>query len=366
MTETLRRIFESEADTLAIPAPPASEILARGKGVRRRRRLAAGGVGLAAAAVVAAGVVVVSDRGPATDPTLAAQQYANQGAFALGRDIYIGEQHIVWDQEVKAIYYSSVGVVVRSGASPETGEGPSRYAVVSPTGEIEPLDVSMADRIPGFEPDSDRFAYADNATRDSIDVVVFDITAREEVARVTIEGDFTWGGWEAPPVSIDGDHVFVNVYPDGWIDVDWRTGEQRVVPGTEMVFESANGRYATRDEQDVWTIHDWADGAEVGVLPLREGWYGFFSPDGRYLKAFDNMDMEPDSEIVYDVATGESYEYDAPMDEDFDMGWTPDGDLLIVDGDTVRVCAPVTGECRERAIDDNGGGIKIGGNPYEA
>lgn len=373
MTERLQDLLTREAAGLDVPAPPSDAVISRGKVVRRRRRLAAGATALATVVAVGGGAALVAAGGQrdAVDPTVAAQQYQDHGAFAIGRDVYIGEQHVTWDQEVKAIYYSSVGVVVRSGADPDTGSGPSRYAVISPTGEIEPLEVSMADRIPGFEPDGDKFAYADNATSRSVDVVVHDIPSDEEVSRVTLRGTFDWGGWEAPPVSIDGDRVFVHASREGWHEVNWRTGEIRIVPGTSDVHESANGRYATRDDQDVWTVREWRDGAAVGDLPLRRGWYGFFSPDGRFLWTFPNEVDEPASgpnTEVYDVVTGASHGYDVPWErDDFDLGWTPDGDILIVDGDRVQVCGAATGECTERAVDNtSGGAIKIGGNPYES
>ena len=164
------------------------------------------------------------------DPVHAAEAFASEGAFAVGRELYVGELQIRWPEAVKAIYYTSAGVVVRSGGSSDTSVGQSHYELVTPTGERSTVDVNMGSRIAGFEPDSTRFAYA---TQDDgrLEVVVHDVVTDEELARITVLDHPVETGWEAPKVSIDGDLVWVQTYPTGWIEVNWRTGEQPGRPG---------------------------------------------------------------------------------------------------------------------------------------
>ena len=98
---------------------------------------------------------------------------------------------------------------------------------------------------------------------------------------------------------------------------------------------------------------------------MLEGWYAFFSPDGRLMHSFPNDVKEYDetpSAYVHDVASGTSFEY--PDDGD-DIGWTPDGHLLMLVGDTVRVCEAMSGACTVRAFDGSGS-VKLGGAPYES
>src|SRR3954471_6059916 len=40
--------------------------------------------------------------------------------------------------------------------------------------------------------------------------LVTDLDTGAELSRTVIDGRFTWGGWEAPPVALDGDLVWVH------------------------------------------------------------------------------------------------------------------------------------------------------------
>jgi hypothetical protein len=98
-------------------------------------------------------------------------------------------------------------------------------------------------------------------------------------------------------------------------------------------------------------------------VPLRKGWYGFFSPDGRYLRAFDNMGFGGGpAASVYDVRTGKVRDLDDPLD---DIGWTPDGHTLEVTGRTLSTCAPMGGDCTTYTFEGSGQ-LKLGGNSYES
>jgi hypothetical protein len=368
MTERLATLLREEADGILVPRPPTADLLVRGQRLRRHRRLTAV-VGTAAAVLVlSGGAAVVNDRLQGTrgiDPEVAAAAYASDGAFAVGRDLYLGEEHFRWDEPIKAIYYTSAGVVVRSGDTPITdADGPSNYELVTPTGERSEIDVRMGDRVAGFEPDSTRLAYA-APTGDPRrwEVVVHDVVTDRELARVTVDGRFTWGGWEAPPVAIDGDLVWAH-FDGEWTQVDWRTGEVLPVPDSADTSEVANGRYAV-ERGRVWEVRSMSDGATVGQVTLRKGWYAFFSPDGRFMRSFPNREESTDGilAMVHEVGTDTSRELPGVA---YDLGWTPDGHLLVLHGDTVSICEVTSDACEERTYDLGSGTVKLGGNPYES
>ena len=353
MTERIATMLHAEAEALAVPAAPVQRVLADGRRRRRRTRGAAGVAGAAALVLVttSAAALLTHGSGRAIEPARLGE-LQRWGAVAVGRDVYVGDAHATVDGDISAMYYDSAGVVVRTGGS---------YRLVRTDGEVRSISVDIPDRVPGFEPDSTRFAYAEPHGT-GWQVVVHDAGTDAELARVPVDGTFTWGGWQAPPVAIDGDHVWVH-FDGHWTDVDWRTGRTRDVPATERTFEVANGRYAVQDRR-LWQVRAWAGSEVVGEADLPPGWYAFFSPDGRFLRAFPNEDQPPHwNPRVFDVATGASRSVGDVGDG---VGWTPDGDLLIVDGDELRVCPPITGPCRSRSFDRGGGDLRIGGNPYES
>jgi hypothetical protein len=364
MTERLSLLLREEAEALDVPPAATGAVLARGRQLRRRRRWTRVAAVAAVTAVVVVGSAAGAHRFRADEPinsSRAAEAFASQGAFAVGRDLYVGDQKIEWPEAIKAIYYTSAGVVVRSGGSSDPDEGQSRYELVTPTGDRSPIDVQMGNRIPGFEPDSTRFAYA---TQDDghLEVVVHDVVSDRELARVTVLDHPVDAGWEAPPVSMHGDLVWVRNYPVGWIAVDWRTGAVREVPDTADTYELQNGRYAVQ-RGNVWEIRAMADGSRVGEVRMLQGWYAFFSPDGNFMRSFpndtNNIDERPDS-YVHDVAAGSRFKH---ADAGYNLGWTPDGHLMILAGDTVRVCEPMSDACTVQAFDDSGT-VRLGGAPY--
>jgi hypothetical protein len=365
MTERLSLLLREEAHSIRVPHAPTAAILARGRRQRRHRRWTRGAAIAVAAMVVVAGSATGAHRFRADDsidPTRAAEAFASEGAFAVGRDLYIGDQQLRWPEAIKALYYTSAGVVVRSGDSEDTGDGISTYTLVSPTGEKSLVHADSSDRIPGFEPDSTNFAYSDQSTGQLV-VVVHDVVTDRELARVTVLDHHVETGWDAPPVSIDGDVVWVRT-DEGWTQVNWRTGDVRQVPDTEDTYELQNGRYAVQ-RGNVWEIRSMADRSLVGEVRMLRGWYAFFSPDGRFMRSFPNdtrnTDERPDS-YVHDVAGGTRFNH---ADAGYDIGWTPDGHLLVLDGQTVRTCDPMSDACTVRAFDGTGS-VKLGGAPYEA
>lgn len=377
MTERLSQLLHDEAATLDIPAANASAVLATGRGMRRRR--AAFGGTAAAVAVAAAGAFAASaltslpDGEPEEDyvaVAYSADGYAEQGAIAVDRKLYVAGKHIPFDEAVKSFYYTSAGVVVRSGKSPWTDHSDvDHYTLVRPDGSRKSVDLKTSDRVVGTEPDSPNLAYMER-TGDRWDVVVVDVDRGEEIARHPVEVDGEWGGWEAPPAAIDGDVVWVRFGGDA-TEVNWRTGQVRQVPGSGSVYEIANGYYAD------WRISEWIlrrmkDGAEVSRFASTDDIYAFFSPDGRWMKVWD-QDTGPGEKskptYLFDVVGGERH----PLPEGsstYEVGWTPGGDLLVLDKTgAVRICNPATGRCTDTDLDFEVGEdtvVKLGGNPYES
>lgn len=378
MTERLSQLMRAEADALDIPAPPASDTFAQGRRLRRRKQIAAGVATVAAGAAVAVGAgVLVAGPDRQTDENVAVAYspttYQVEGALAVDRKLYVAGRHIPFDQAVKSFYYTSEGVVVRSGKSPWTDDGDvDHYTLVKPDGDRTSVDLESNDRMISTEPDSTNLAYA-TRNGDRWDVVVIDTATGDEVARRPVAGKFTWGGWEAPPVAIDGDLVWVH-FDGGWTEVNWRTGDNHVVPGTANVHEIANGNYAVQGHSE-WVVRRMSDGAEVARFAANRDTYAFFSPDGKWMKVFDQeagMPGEKDSgSFLMDVINGERHAPPPGIGPHYGWGWTPRGDLLTIDPKSgeVRTCDPATAACSatglsldvsEKTI------IKLGGNSYES
>lgn len=376
MTERLSQLLRVEADSLDIPVPPAAAAYAQGRGIRRRRAVvrATAAVSVASAAVLAAGALARLHDGRSADDYVAvaysAEAYAEQGAIAVDRKLYVAGKHIPFDEAVKSFYYTSAGVVVRSGKSPWTDHSDvDHYTLVRPDGSRKSVDLKTSDRVVGTEPDSPNLAYMDKSG-DRFDVVVVDVDRGKEIARHPVEVDGEWGGWEAPPAAIDGDLVWVRFGGDA-TEVNWRTGQVRQVPGSGRVYEIANGYYADWRKSE-WILRRMKDGVEVSRFAATEDIYAFFSPDGRWMKVWDQDDGQGDKSkptYLFDVVGGQRHSLpDGVSTSDF--GWTPGGDLLVLDKNgAVRICAPATGRCTDTGMDFEVGQdtvIKLGGNPYES
>ncbi len=371
MTERLAQLLHEEADRLDVPPPDAGTALSRGRSMRRRRSSVA--AGLSAAVVVAAAVAayaVIPQIGGSTrlpgdvvieDPAAALASFRSEGAFAVGNDVYVGANRFEWKEPIKAVHYTSVGVVIQSGKNDDRDEGGSNYTLVTPQGEHSDIDVDLNDQIVGFEPDSSYLAYA-VPTAGGNDLVVRDVSEDREVARTHVADPYSLG-WAAPPVAIDGDLVWAHV-DDGWIEYNWRTGAVRPVPGTENTHEIANGVYADwRDKR--WVMRSMADSSRISELDLRRGWYGFLSPDGRYFRAFPNeVEGDPGWRYeVFEVASGRMHPIGG-AEEYGEVGWTPDGHVMRLEGTTMNVCDPMGDTCDARTIDPSAGTVRIGGEPY--
>jgi hypothetical protein len=100
--------------------------------------------------------------------------------------------------------------------------------------------------------------------------------------------------------------------------------------------------------------------------------YGFFSPDGRYLRTFDQMagvlrdeNEPPPAPTVFDVESGTSHELERSAES---YGWTPDGKVLIVDArrDALTTCDAASGSCATVHLAIENHAVKLGGVSYES
>jgi len=398
MVERLTALLHEEAAELVVPPAPAEAILQRARRDRRRRRVSEAAAGLAAVAVVVAGTGVVISRGGGHESD--AQQrfasaspgaaYQDYGAFAAGSTVYIGNHQVRFPEKVKALYYTSLGVLVRMGHHAYTDEGgPSHYTLIHPDGTTKDIDLRMGDRVPGTDPDSPYVAYAEPAGATSPlsavetrkvgewSLVVVSLETGTEVARTNVSGFFTWGGWEAPPVDLAGSRMWA-LLDDGWTEFDWAAGTTRLVPGTANApMEAAHGRYALYDDgrQIDWLVKDFVTGALVRTVPMNpEDNAGNLSPDGRYVRydgganaAFGDkgkLIIPPTPSRFFSLETGKT----VALPQRVFWGWTPDGAALSVDGkkDQVTVCDPGTGACDRIHLEIGSGKVKLGGLSYES
>ncbi len=381
MTDRLHQLLQDEADGLAVPVAPVDAIVTAGRRRRTRSRWAAV-TGAAAAAAVAAGLGVTLVGGPGPDEgrgddVAASPAYAGQAAFAVGRTVYVGssaEHRVTVEDDVRALYLTSAGVVVRSGRTPWTdGGGPSDYDLVAPDGSTRSLGIALGDVAPSADPSQPYLAWA-SGSGGRWTVHVLDVrTSEETTARV--DGAFTWGGWEAPPVSLDGDTVYVGLDAQATA-VLWRTGSSRpaaglpgsqapdVRDGLSVSGPPLDRRYRATGPAQV-VVAD--SGEVVRELDVAADAFLGLSPDGRYVKVTDQDTApgapEPETVTVVDVRTGTTALVDGLP---HDYGWTPDGGLVRVTREEASVCSPGGRECRVVAQDLGPGEITIGGSSYES
>lgn len=342
----------------------------------------AGVAAVAAGLVAVAGIgVTASLGGPAAqqqlpvDPAVAAPLDPSGWAISTGSLVTLGNgETATLPDAVKSIYYTSAGTVVRTGEVAYTDAPDSAYALVTDDGEIHSLGLELGDRAPSTDPTLPYVAYAEGrGGDDEWSVVLRDVRSGDVAATIPIEGDFTWGGWNAPPVALDGDHVYVGL-DDATLDVEWRTGavsEAEHLPASRFPTVTAGLEVLERRNGNLGSIVDVATGAVV-VEDLPAGpAAASVSPDGRYalLVPWRTCDEgadfcsydDPTSEVI-DLADGST----TTVDLGDQVGWTPDGRLIRVTDDAIDLCLPLTGDCTSTGMTVQGGPLKVGGNSYES
>ena len=357
MTERLAALLHDEADQLDVPTAPAAATLAAGHRARRQRRAArwAGVAGSVAAVVaLAAGAVAISGDSPETprpdglvaDPAPAGA--ADVGAvFAVGDTVYLdgGALRATMDETVQAMYLTSAGVVVRTnktGAS--DGGAPFHFSLVAPDGSTSDLGLTLGEVVPATDPTEPYLAYA-SMDGYAIQAVVVDVTTGEEVARVDVPGSSFTLGYEAPPVALSGDTVFVGT-DDGAQIVDWRTGT--TTPSdvmTDAGLPDVAGGHIVKNFGDPLSVLDVTTGDTLLTVKAPDLSYMSLSLDGRYAKVVDQS--RESGFDVYSVTGGSRAQFDGPAQ---DYGWTSDGDLFTVSDDGLELCDPSTGDCELQTL----------------
>ncbi|VXC31661.1 hypothetical protein [Aeromicrobium sp. 9AM] len=359
--------------------------------VRRRRTLVRLTAAAAVLAVVGAGLSLTFG---GSSPASAAQErftnagaapaYGTYGAFSAGRTVYIGNHQVTFDEKIKAMYYTSEGVLVRMGRVDYTDDnGPSHYSLIRPDGSHSNIDLRMGDRVVATDPSSPDVAYAEPAGKRWSFVVVNLVTGKE-VARTTVDGAFTWGGWEAPPVTMAGHRMWA-LFDAGWMEYDWKSGATRMIPGTKNApLSAAHGQFLQPTDKDEthWALRDFVTGRTLQTVQLRPATDDDMghvpspelSPDGRFIRLDahytgyddkDNLIQGPGPFQFIAIASGKVVD----LDRSGPLGWTPGGNTLEVDAksDKLVVCKPATGRCDRIDLPISGEGkVKLGGLPYES
>lgn len=384
MTDDLRTLLLDGADRLPIPPAPAEAVLAGGRRrVRRRRAALAGGV---AAALIVAGATVgatasLGGNHPTQQVVLdpAAAPASSDWAVAQGSTIHLGTGAVAKvPGQVKALYYTSAGTLVRVGASPHTDAPDSDYWLARPDGSLSGFRLSLGDRVPGTDPTLPYLAYATpGADAHHWVVVLRDVRDGSTVREIPVEGDFTWGGWAAPPVSLSGDHVYVGV--DGaLLDVAWRTGRVSTTTIPTQLPDVHGGRdVVSKDSEGVMVVVDATSGRTIKTFRYDPN-VGFkrwpqLSVDGSHVLMLPTASCTDGDSCTYAGAKARVYNlntgtWTASIALGYGaFGWSATGQLLVVDGRTVRSCDPDTMQCVETKVTlDGSGPIRVSGNNNES
>ena len=392
MTEThLSTLLHESATDLTIPDAPAGAIVASAHRARRRRRTTFGG-GLALAALAIAGTGLAATH-LGTEPTVLAPATApsNDGwAVAQGSTIHLGTGATAKvPGQVKAMYYTSAGTLVRVGKTPYTDAPDSNYWLVKPDGSTIDFSLSLGDRKPGTDPTLPYLAYAQKDGDSSHwQVVLRDVRTGKVATTVDITGSFTWGGWNAPPAALSGDHVYVGM-DDATLEVDWRTGDVRKATGLDRSrmptvaggheITGDDGDFAIKDAHTGTLLLDLSDkgqapGNRVAVGKNRsfDDVWPTLSPDGRYTVLMPTASCNEAGTCHFDKPTAEAYDLASGKRSTIDLkygefGWTPTGRLLEVSNSVVDSCDVATHQCTATKVRlDGSGPIRISGNDNES
>lgn len=394
MTDRLVQLLDDAAAALDVPLVDPDAVVARGRRLRRRHRRGAGLGILALAGGVSAVVVVALGPGASPDPiaTDGGGSYVGGGAFSVGSTLHVGDtgdHTVALDGSVQSLVYTSAGVLVGSSepassvgcascsarATPSApGDDASSYALVTPDGDVRPLLLDLDDLVPGTSPDSPYLAWASAVEGDpsSWEVRVADVRTGDVVASDRVDGTFAWGGWQAPPVSIDGDTVYVGL-DDRTATIDWHTGTVGAAPlldGSQIPVVAGDHAMIRDSTAHTITVLDVATGRRL-LKATGDQVAASLSPDGRYVKVWyeyesfdeDGTVLNPDTDYeVHDLATGRTTTFTTGAP--WDVGWTPDGHRLRVTPHGAQVCAPTADTCETSGADVGQGRVRIGGSSY--
>jgi hypothetical protein len=352
MTERLMTLLHGEADHLEPPPAPAAEILASGRRMRRHRMWTRVTAAAVVAAVAGIGAFAVGgghspDAGTATPPSL-----APQASWASGDTVYLGDGSRAQLPEVaQSLYDTSAGLLVRTNHDGSSdGGAPFHFELVSRDGTATKLSVTLGEVVPSADPHQPYLAWA-TMSNGKIQVVVHDVSTDRDVATVDVPGTFDWGGWEAPPVALVGDQVYVGTNDKTEV-VDWRTGDATVsdaLPGSQL--PDVHGTRAVVVHSDATEVVDVTSGKVL--LDLRRSGDQYvdvqLSPDGRFATSSGGTgESTPGGFTVYDLEHGTSVTLAGNA---WGYGWSADGDdLFRVNGRTLVTCDAASGNCHDSSV----------------
>ncbi len=399
MTDQISDLLHDGADRIDVPPAPTAAVLADGRRLRRRNRLARGGAvvaGITGIAAVTALALSLAPSSPEKSPELAPAVTPDPAGWAVaqGSTVHLGNGRTVEvPGKVKAMYYTSAGVMVRTGRTAYTeGDNTSNYFVLSGDGKVRDFSLSLGDKKPGSDPSLPYLAYSVDSGPQDWELVLRDVRTGEVATRVPYDGDFTWGGWNAPPTALSGDYAYVGV-DDATLRINWRTGtgEQAaghsagrmppVAGGNELVEDHSQDSDGLIEDGDapVTLTHRVLD-AETGRLlrsvsvsgTVMSTPYPLLSSDGRHVllspfrmctEGGDCTYETPEADVV-SVTTGDRRSFRIG---DGTFGWSPDGRLLLVHDTEVRSCDADTGECVATPVRlDGTGPVRVSGNDNES
>lgn len=373
MTERLSQLMHAEVDALDIPLPRAGATLTAGRRLRTRHRVTQAVAGVAAVAVVGSGAALWMGRGHDTAHDPVTTRDAAPFAYGIGSKIFVGDQVAIVPDTVHSMHYTSAGMLVRSnpndGAS--DGSGPEDLTLVRWDGTTKALGTIPEGVGPATDPDQPYYALAE-ADGDGFVAVVRDAETGDEVERVALP-DLPSSYWDMPPLGLSGDTLYVG-YKSSTVAVDWHTGDHHVVGGLPGGIPEVYGGHAVILDGDTAEVVDADSGETLVDVPVAgdpnagEGGVDL-SPDGRFALAWavDPTTYEPAATFeVYDVATGSAQEFPGAP---YGWGWTADGDLFQVKGDTVTTCDAATADCVDTPAPAQVGTdtqVRLGGRVYES
>jgi hypothetical protein len=401
MTDQISDLLHADADRIAVPPAPAAAVLAEGRRLRGRRRAQNTGIGVAAAAVLAVAGFSVPTHAPLPqDPELVSASPIDPQGWAVAEDstVHLGNGRIVnVPGKVKAMYYTSAGVMVRIGREATTAADDSNYWVLDGDGTVHDFNLDLGKKKPGTDPTLPYLAYAE---KDSsllgglVDhshwaLVLRDVRTGKVAQRVPFEGAFTWGGWNAPPTALSGDYAYVGV-DDATLRINWRTGTvakarglaasrmPTVAGGREVIDPGQPDGTEEPSSTRTYRVLDATTGAtarRIDVPTTADAmiWPGL-APDGGHLLVAPFAGCTDDDACTYDPAALEVYSVDTGshrtirFDPHGTFGWSPDGRLLLVSKSSVRSCDAETGACRSTAVDLDATGrlkVRVSGNDNE-
>jgi hypothetical protein len=353
MTDHLAPLLHGEPETPDVTTPPAERVLgARRRLGRGRAWTHPGGAGALALVVTGALLLSHQSSSEAAAASLAVSGGPPQKSYAVGRTVHLGHgsTSVKMPEYAQSLYYTSAGLLVRTNKDGSSdGGAPFHFELVARHGKTTKLGVTLGEVVPSTDPKQPYLAWA-TMKAGRIRVVVHNVRTDRDVRTVAVPGTFDWGGWEAPPVALVGDHVYVGTNRKTEV-VNWRTGKaraSRTVPGSQ--FPDVHGKHAVVNRAHATQVINVASGKVLLNVSERRRYVSVeLSPDGRFATTSGGMGAGVTRPFkIHDLRRGTSVRL---RGADWGYGWTADGDKVYrVGRTTMTTCDAATGRCHATAV----------------